>query len=308
MTGPVFHIGFHKTGTSYLQVEIFEKYHDVFYRIRQRDIFDFLIYPDPLEFSSAGSQSFVNEHVEKASLNNQIPVFSNERLSGALHFGGFDSVEIANRIKHCSPQGKIIIGIREQAEMIYSAYSQYVRAIGSYSLKEYLIPPGKKNKTLFHMSYLEYHRLLKLYIDLFGRENVLILPYEFLKSNRIEYLKSVLNFLDIDYLKSTVSEREGIVVNRSLKPSVLSIKKRINPFILQNHMHVGSRFYKNYLSFLYRGMAWIINEMPTKTLDQQIKKKQIKLIREVIGNKYVKSNLETAKITGIDLGSLGYNV
>ena len=65
-----------------------------------------------------------------------IPIYSNERLSGGPHTGGSDSAEIARRIKICAPSSKIIIIIREQEDMILSSYSQYIRAVGSASLKE----------------------------------------------------------------------------------------------------------------------------------------------------------------------------
>lgn len=48
---PIIHIGFHKTGTSYLQKNIFERFDNVFYRIPQSEIRQTLILSSPLRYS-----------------------------------------------------------------------------------------------------------------------------------------------------------------------------------------------------------------------------------------------------------------
>ena len=115
-------------------------------------------------------------------------------MSGGIHSGGFDSRDICERLNTCFPNGKVLIVIREQKSMLYSAYSQYIKGGGSYSIKEYLFPKTKKVKGLFKFNYLEYHHLIEYYYKYFGKNNVLVLPYEMMKEDQERFLQNILFF------------------------------------------------------------------------------------------------------------------
>jgi hypothetical protein len=304
----IVHIGYHKTGTSFLQDTIFAKHANIFHRISQREIFDYFIYPDPLELDEAKVSAFVDHHLSYARERNLIPVFSNERLSGGLHTGGGDSVEIAQRIKRFIPNARIIIGIREQQRLILSAYAQYIKAVGSFPLQEYLAPETSKSKSLFHVSYLEYDRLINYYFELFGRENILVIPYELLKLEKERYFTLLKNFLLVEDKQSTVfqTEKAEKIVNPSLKASVLLVKRYFNPFILKGHLHLGNTLNSKLMLFLFRIISGLLKRMPTNGIDQRIQEKNKHLIANTVGTYYQQSNLRTMQLIEMDLAALGY--
>lgn len=306
MSRPIIHIGYHKTGTSFLQKNVFEAYAALFHRVPQREIFDHLIYPDPLLFDDNEAKAFIAQHVSHAEKHQLIPVFSNERLSGGLHTGGYDSAEIAHRIKACLPNGRIIIGIREQRSMIQSAYAQYLKAIGSCSIEEYLDPDTKKNKTLFHFSYLEYHRLISLYHQLFGKENVLVIPYELLKHDKTRYYQVLTEFLDLPGINLNHEKQSNRVVNPSLKQSVLALKRYFNPFVLKGHLFLGSTLYSRPLVILFQFLAWLLKRLPTTRIDRRLQSKLYHSICRKIDGRYEESNVKTAQLINQDLRGLGY--
>ena len=121
---PLIHIGFHKTGTTWLQNKLFFSGNEFF---------------EPLSINTSGPSTLaeklyqdnegyllspfdLNEQVIKSELESiikgkkrlgdKIPVLSHERLSGNPHVGGFDSKIIAKRIKNIFPEAKIFIVIR----------------------------------------------------------------------------------------------------------------------------------------------------------------------------------------------------
>ena len=70
----LFHIGYHKTGTSFIQQQIFEK-NNCFRRVNQYDINRALIYPGPFHFDEKSAKSFINS----VNRDDAINVYSNER-------------------------------------------------------------------------------------------------------------------------------------------------------------------------------------------------------------------------------------
>lgn len=304
MTNIIIHIGYHKTGTSYIQKNIFESF-DKFIRIKQRDIFDALIYPDPFEYDDANGINFVQPYIAQADKENKILVLSNERLSGDPHNGGADSKEIANRLHKLPGNKKIIIGIREQKDFAYSSYSQYIKAVGSVSLDDYLEPKTKKNKYLFHKDFLKYEKLITYYIGLFGKENVLILPYEKLKHFPSTFNKSILDFIGIDLDIKKISTGK---INSGYKPIITTLKRYFNPFVLPEHPYLGDTYSSKILSYFFRFLHKLINFIPTKRIDRRIKTINENIIAKHLANYYCENNLILQQILNEDIQRFGYEI
>ena len=304
---PIIHIGYHKTGTSFLQNNLFE-HNKKFLRVPQRQIYNNFIYPDPLAYNQNKAVLFADYYLNEAYFLNKIPVFSNERLSGSLHFGGFDSLDIAHRLKSVFKDAKIIICIREQNSMIYSAYSQYIRAVGSASIKEYLDPTTKNNKTLFHRSYLEYHKLIEKYITLFGSKNVLILPYELMLYDIKTYVWEILLFCGLRNLNKDLNNIKLERVNNSLNSVNLLIKRKFNPFIIKGHHNIGNTLYCPFIEVIYKVINNILNKLRLRKINNKIKQKQFNFIKSAIKDYYTESNRITQKLLNHDLKDYGYNI
>ena len=62
------------------------------------------------------------------------------RLAGQAFSGGYDTKEIADRLKAVFPDGRIVVVVREQRSMIVSTYKQYLKAGGPSGIEAFLQP------------------------------------------------------------------------------------------------------------------------------------------------------------------------
>jgi hypothetical protein len=295
---PIIHIGYHKTGTSYLQRNIFERFDDVFNRISQSKIRNTLILPSPLRYSEKAFTELISGSDKRI-------VVSNEFLSSGIHADDYRSKTNADRLKSAIPNAKIIIGIREQVSILKSAYNQYLRAKGSYSIKEYLVRPLTGS---FNFSHLQYHFLINYYIDLYGKENVFVLPYELLKKDPKAYVDGILKFIDEEYLINNINFSLNEKINPSLKPCVLNLKKYFNPFILKRFSNIGGTLHSNFLNIVFRFFKKILTVLPTNRIDNKIKNKIHKEILKQTEGFYEQSNNELNKLTDFNLKEFGYRL
>lgn len=206
MDNLVFHIGYHKTATTWLQAGYFSEHPKILlvadYRKPWQDEYlSYLIQTSEKTFSVRQCQTFFEKRLDALSdVDNKVLVTSAERLSGHPYSGGYDSFILANRINSCFPKSKIIIGIRNQAEMIISVYKQLVEE-GYPGTFNDLINSASWKGTTFSLEMYKYDLLIGKYFDLFSKNNVLVLVYEELLKGRVEYIKRLSNFLDIAYFE-----------------------------------------------------------------------------------------------------------
>ena len=130
----------------------------------------------------------------------EIVCLSNEDWVGHPFSGGVNAKEYADRIKAVVPDAKIIISIREQVGMILSCYAHYlVKCSGVCSLKTFLQTDSNRQHFTSNLYYFCYAHLVAYYIDLFGDENVLVLPFEKLgHAGEGAFLEDVFSFLGLD--------------------------------------------------------------------------------------------------------------
>ncbi|MCB0629668.1 MAG: sulfotransferase [Saprospiraceae bacterium] len=297
---PVIHIGYHKTGTSYLQKNVFENNANLFYRVPQSEIRDALILPSPLRYDPLVFKEICTDGPPSKRL-----VISNEYLSSNIHNGDFHSITIAGRLKMTLPSAKVIIGVREQVSMIFSAYSQYIKARGSLSITEYLCSPLTKR---FSFDHLQYHQLVAYYVELYGKENVLILPYEILKSNPKLYLKTVFDFIGEYNLINGVNFDIQKKVNPSMSPLTLQVKRFFNPFIMKSFPGLGKTFYFKPFSWLFSLIRKTLKVLPLGGLDRKVETRIYSKILEKTSDKYERSNAQLQNHTPFDLKALGYRL
>lgn len=295
------HIGYHKTGTSFLQKRIFESYPSVFHRVRQTAIRDHLITPSPFLFSEASAIQFCQEEMNYSDA--LYAVFSNEFLSSNPHGADSHSKYVADRLKACMPDSQILIVIREQASMVYSSYAQYLRARGSYGIRDYIYSPIDGR---FRLDHLQYHHLIGYYFDLFGKRNVLVLPYELLKASPVEFLEKLFAFLDIDELLNSINFDAREKVNQALSPCQLLLKRYMNPFIERRFENAGSAFYNPFVRVVFGGMNRILAAFPMRALNENLSRRTQWVIDESIKYRFEESNRATGLLIGVDLSKYGY--
>ena len=304
----VFHVGFHKTASTFIQKGLFEAYPDTFHRVRQREIFDHFIFPSDLIWDSREASQFFKTECKVAG--DRIAVFSNERLSGGPHFGGHDSLVIMRRLRELDGDARILLVVREQGAMIRSLYSQFVRAFGMCSLQEYIEGGySPHSKELFDFRFLEYHRIVGEYLEAFGKSSVHVLPFEALLSNRDGFRCKVLEACGVPQsewpsLEWALPKKE----NARSSAFQVAIARRLNPLIRSSIPHVGATYYSPLTSLMARGVVKGAGSRVFSSLNQRRERRQAVYVQEFLADRYAESNRRLQELTGLDLAALDYRV
>lgn len=219
------HIGFPKTGTTYLQKNIFPFIKNINYvesHNIKRQLHDLIEKDD----------SFYNESKIHAELNsrhysNLSMLFSYEALAGHHIKTEFPNrSQIARRLK-AAGVSKIIITIRNQTDVLESTYKQYIKSGGVLKLSKFFNLKNNPNPTFF-IDFFNYEKIIALYSEIFGAENVKVLQFEKLFSKSDAFKKELASFLNIKH--EDILSPKGVKVNKSLSNFSTKALRIINHF------------------------------------------------------------------------------
>lgn len=179
--GPIVHIGYHKTGTTWFQDCFYPAVRNRRYLPRSVARAAFLE-PAALHFDSDAARALLVPDCDRI-------ILCEENLSGGLHNGGLAgnlSKDVASRIKATLPDAQIVIFVRDQCSAIASAYIQYVKGGGTYGARRYLfgrdrlspVAPERDEAPGFRREHFDYARLVAHYDRLFGADRVHLFRYE----------------------------------------------------------------------------------------------------------------------------------
>jgi hypothetical protein len=299
---PLLHIGYHKTGTTWLQKRVFNNTEAGFFRIKGPGTLPYFVVANPFDFKPGRIRKKVEPEMRKAQARNLVPVLSWERLSGMPHSGGYDSKTIADRLAATFPNARVLIVIREQTSMLLSVYKQYVRDGGAATFRQYVTtPPGPPQMPSFRFDFYEYHRLIGYYQDLFGATNVLVLPYELLRTQPDTFLERIGEFVGVPATPSGLDWR-----NVAPSALALSLKRHANRYLVLHKLNPAPPFaFRGSHQILQRACRKVDEKVPAALRDRYELRWRRYAEREV-GTRYAESNALTAKLTGLDLRAFGY--
>jgi hypothetical protein len=297
---PLLHIGYHKTGTTWLQRHIFGHSGAGFSQMpgAQR-----LIAVNAFDFRPRRIRNQMKRRIGQAQAQGLVPVLSSERLSGEPHFGGYDSEAIADRLATVFPNARILVVVREQTSMFLSIYKEYIRRGGAASLRQYLATPRDGYwLPQFRFEFLEYHRLIGYYQDLFGAERVMVLPYELLRAQPATFLGQIGEFVGVAAAHPQVRP-----ANVSLSAFASGLKRHANRyFVLDGPVNPAPPFdFPTSNEMLERICRMLDAKLPVSLHDRQEYRWRRRAALEV-GTRYAQSNTITAGLTGLDLRAFGY--
>ncbi len=298
----VFHIGYHKTATSWLQSLLFTPVHGYRQLASHPEIFKNLVKPHGLHFDANEMRGLIVERMQDV-LPCEVPVVSSEILSGHPFQGGHESDVYAQRIKRIAPDAKILITIRNQMEILPSVYMQYILRGGTmpYDLFfEGINIPGYFGFTPRHF---EYDLLIAHYQKLFGAENVVLLCQESLKADMLKASQDLARRLGNAHFSGL--EAEACRVHAASYPEYASgILRRIN------HVQNSTLNPTPIISLgttpkgLYKLAGFALKRPPVRTLMRE-KKPVSDYVRRTFGGYYKESNRRLAGLIThqIDLSS-----
>jgi hypothetical protein len=183
-----FHIGLQKTGTTFLQREVFPKVRESdFQYIDGHDypfVFNKFRFQDVIYFDAEETKA---EILGLAQGKRKL-LISFEDLSGHPYNAAQSRSAIADKIVKCFPDAKIIFFLRRQDQFAVSSYLQTVKGGNSFSLKEYYSTIFLENHHDRFIcptrDYFLFEKYVSYLVCTFGLKNCFIRPYEsFLKDN-----------------------------------------------------------------------------------------------------------------------------
>jgi len=133
-------------------------------------------------------------------------LISHERLFGNMLENFWDHRHITSCLKDLFPAARIILVVRKQDELVESIYKQALQSGYYQRLDSFL---NYRNKAFqdagdylgqpnLDVKQLDLHRYVKSYVACFGRQNLLVLPYELLRLDQEEFLDKLFAFLEVE--------------------------------------------------------------------------------------------------------------
>jgi len=303
-TSLFFHIGYPRTGTTYLQKHIFPQYeHSAVLGLPQLQSANgpekqcSQIFLERLNALRQTVEETPQEH--RRSI-----IYSSEDLSGNVVS---DDLSMPYQIRSACPGAKIIICLRSQYSIIPSLYSYcYIKDGGTKPYDAFV-------KTLLKNNKFDYFRMVSTYHNLFGKKSVLVLFYESLKENPERFLRDLFRFIGIDFNPDLDNRSDERHRNPRFPTLVIQGGRAINCILASNPVGTMLNFFYPYpdldmrvrtLGRKFFSKLNLINDRlglytPTP-LENKI------YYRNLIRRRYCKPNSELFELLGEDPVNMGY--
>jgi len=193
----VFHIGYQKTASTWLQNDVFPNIPLITFLNNDPKGRE-MLYENILKESSFNYDykhvktlfdGIINEH---SSMPQKTLLMSEEVMTGdLLEPTIFSPKDILDRLIELDKALKIVIIVRNQSSLIWSSYKEYLKLGGCCNIEGFLY----KEQSSKFLEQLHYGNLIKHYINSFGRENVFIGCYEDLVAKPEQFLLNMINFI-----------------------------------------------------------------------------------------------------------------
>lgn len=317
MKPTLFHIGYYKTGSTFLQRNLFGSPDSGFLAVapdhvvdpmaRARYMADQFICNDSGQIASPWQTTSGNLVREATALIGQkkgMPVISHERFLGYPFAAGLDAPMILKRIHKFCPRAKILIVTREQYSLIASSYMQYLRRGGTMSITTALTHKYDNRVAFFNQDYFFFDLAAQAYIDSFGKENVLVLPYELLKKDPVKFVNLIYEFCGNHCEYALPATR---MENPSNSVFVESTFRWFNLFSTRNSLNAYSPVGAPIMPIVERAKRFLSAHI-SENLEYRSREDKLNRIRDAIPlGTFTESNKNLSEITSIDFSAYGYS-
>ena len=214
----------------------------------------------------------------------------------------------ADRLHELCPDGKILIVIREQLSEIRSLYKTFITWGMPHSIERLLNPVEPGLSPQFNLDFLRYDLLVSYYQRLYGRKNVLVLPYEQFVQRPRFFLKRIFNFSGCENYEEKLAQlpvRRS--VNRNQTMLNLKIQRWRNYFFLSGPFNYSGMFPANEKGHDKRMIRGKKNPFPA-FMDNWFEQGFANATERMCAGEFVESNHRLSQLTGLDLAKYGYQI
>ncbi|MET0624928.1 MAG: hypothetical protein ABW250_18410 [Pyrinomonadaceae bacterium] len=148
---------------------------------------------------------------------------------------------VCDALKALFPGSRVIIVTRGFKGIIRSGYSQYVKSGGVLGTLKTLPEDVRADAFRYASVFYDFDYLIKLYGEAFGRENLLVLPYELLRDDRDRFLAVLEEWLGLRHAEIKLGR-----LNPSLSPEELYWYPRISRVVSAAAARLGPARYKRF--------------------------------------------------------------
>ncbi len=298
------HIGYHKTATSWMQQRLFVPEHGYFQIARHPEVWEHVVAPHGLLFDPEAMRAAIRRGLGELP-SGKVPVISSEILSGHPFFGGIGSDVHAHRLKAIAPDARILISIRAQMRILTSVYMQYLSRGGTVRPETFFAGDPGLGFHGFRAEHFEYHRLVGLYQELFGAENVHVMTQESLARDMDGAARALAEFAGNGEFEAVLPTHRSAYAP-SYPEHAVPLLRRINN--LQRSVLTPAPLVRLGTTphGLYRAVGYLMRKPPLATLLRRYRPVSDHVARTFAG-RYDASNRELARLTGyrLDLTDFG---
>jgi hypothetical protein len=306
MNDPVFHIGYVKTATTFLQRHVFSRA-DLGMALAggphsRGHVVAEVVLADDYIFDPAALAARFAELEAPQRAQGLLPIWSEEVLLGDPLAGRYDGPANLRRLHAAFPRARILITIREQRAMALSMLREYAKQ-GSTAPPVDVIGTGHEDpafRPLLRPDFLHLERAVGFCRDTFGPDRVLVLPQEMLRSDPGNYFDRMGRFLDL--LLVPPKTAGGDNVGRGL--AAAAFNRGLNRLVRRSPLRRDA------------GLAWrakdravrLFDRAVPQVLDARIEARLRAMIEDRYRGEFAAGNRVLAEMTGLDLGSHGYDL
>ena len=307
---PLLHIGFYKTASTWLQHVFFVPRNGMFKAFDPLEVHEHLLGPGQFSFDVRATQEAYAAAVREASPE-QVPVISSEALSGHILAGGYNAKSNADRLKLCFPHAKVLLTIREQRSLIRSMYYTMVSAGSPYSIKRLMEVDETmlRRGPMFSLDFLQFDPLARYYRELYGAENVLVIPYELFKSEPLAFLGAIYEHVHDSRPPPGLLEENplGRIINGGVSLTYITWQRLVNRFLVQSPANYTGLTKDSDNRFYNRSLRY--QRYPKRTpLDGMLEARFSRIVGKYTHDRFAQGNRTLQEFCEFDLGQFGYEL
>lgn len=296
----VVHIGYHRTGTTWLQSVVFPRMQGV--ELPSEPVWSDLA--NNLGRSEQFLEHTLHAFLEEVAARGDKPlIFSREAISADHNDPWGSAGRNAERLHRALPDARILIVTRRQDTMLRSFHWLYVR-LGGHRAFRAMLDLDEIEGWRWDHRHLEYDRLVAHYVELFGRENVKVLPTELLRRNPELYLAEISDFCGGQGYDTSTRELVRTRVNASSSALSVALLRRWNRLFVRSRYNTAPRLgaRRNGNRVLALLTRWVD---PWARVLPDLSRRDRKRLAEV-SSRYAESNVRLQHFCEHSLAELGY--